>query len=104
MPRRGLLPGMPATADGEAALIPPPMTMVPGLPPSRNTTSAGIGIAGGVDQGCKRPAVPQGRDIHQSGRKYMRFFQTECLGMVVGETVKIRVAPAAASPRVDPGA
>src|SRR5207249_6572657 len=48
MPLVGLLPGMPATADGEAALIPPPMTMVPGLPPSRNTTSLDIGTAGAL--------------------------------------------------------
>src|SRR5438128_12389599 len=58
MPRVGLLPGMPATADGEAALIPPPMTMVPGLPPSRNTTSAGIGTAGALTRVAYPPAYP----------------------------------------------
>src|SRR5438128_12186632 len=58
MPLVGLLPGMPATADGEAALIPPPMTMVPGLPPSRNTTSAGIGTAGALTRVAYPPAYP----------------------------------------------
>ena len=46
MPLLGLLPGTPATADEAAALIPPPMTTVPGFPPARNTRLLGIGIAG----------------------------------------------------------
>src|SRR5262245_9923649 len=55
-----------------------------------------------VDQGCERPGVTRGRDIHQSSGKNMRFFQAECLAVYVGDTMEIRGAPAASSPRIDP--
>src|SRR5438128_7394439 len=43
------------------------------------------------------PGVPQRRNIHQTGGKNMRFFQAECFGDVVGDSLEIRVAPAASS-------
>src|SRR6516164_10514954 len=38
----GLLPGVPPTADGDAARMPPPMIMAPGLPPERKSRLVGI--------------------------------------------------------------
>src|SRR5438034_3936493 len=59
MPGRWWLASLPATAAGDAALIQPPMTLVPGLPPSRNTTSAGIGTAGALTRVAYPPAYPR---------------------------------------------
>ena len=61
-------------------------------------------FGGSVDTVCVRPCVPHGRDIHETGRKNVRFFQAEGFGDVVGDGLEIRVAPAAASPWVDPQA
>src|SRR5437867_4166309 len=58
MPREGLLPGTPAIADGAAAPIPPPITTLPGLPPSRNTISVGDRApVGTVRRTGRRPEV-----------------------------------------------
>src|SRR5439155_621214 len=44
------------------------------------------------------------RDIHRTRGKNMRFLQAECLGDVVRDSLEIRVAPPASSPRIDPEA
>src|SRR5437773_11835932 len=75
MPLEGLLPGTPAIADGAAAPIPPPITRVPGLPPSRNTMSAGIGMAGWLTSVPHVPAYPRVATFTRVGEKTCGSFQ-----------------------------
>ena len=57
---------------------------------------------GSIDQRSVRSGVPHGGDIHEIGGKNMCFFQAQGLGVQFGQIGKIRVAPAAASPRHAP--
>src|SRR5262249_31299849 len=80
MPLEGLLPGTPAIADGAAAPIPPPITRVPGLPPSRNTISAGMGMAGLFFPVSDVPPHPPAAGFNTLGGKKRGFFFLEGWG------------------------
>src|SRR2546428_10147110 len=102
MPLEGLLPGTPAIADGAAAPMPPPITRVPGLPPSRNTMSAGIGMAGLVNSIPHVPPHPRGGGINRGGGKKRGFFLLRGWAGRGGGDLKIRHAPPAPPPADDP--
>src|SRR5439155_15528292 len=93
MPRVGLLPGMPATADGAAALIPPPMTMVPGLPPSRNTISGGIGTAGALTRVAYPPTYPRVATFTRLEEKTCVSFKLSVLEMMSETDLKFGAPP-----------
>src|SRR2546426_7647327 len=93
MPRVGLLPGTPATGEGAAALIQPPMTIVPGLPPSRNTTSAGIGTAGALTRVAYPPAYPRVAIFTRLEEKTCVSFKLSVLEMLSETDLKFGAPP-----------
>src|SRR2546426_4667618 len=93
MPREGLLRGTPAIADGAAAPIPPPMTTVPGLPPSRNAMSAGIGMAGALTSVPYVPAYPTVAIFTRLGEKTCVSFKLRVWACSSEELVKFGSPP-----------
>src|SRR2546426_10122961 len=93
MPGGGCWAGRPATAGGEAAVLPPPMTMVPGLPPSRNTTSGGIGTAGALTRVAYPPAYPRVAIFTRLEEKTCVSFKLSVLEMLSETDLKFGAPP-----------
>src|SRR5207245_4234745 len=83
----------PTTTDREATRNLPPMTKVPGLPPSRNTTSAGIGTAGALTRVAYPPAYPSVAIFTRLEEKTCVSFKLSVLEMLSETDLKFGAPP-----------